>query len=731
MSNAPLGPTALSRAVELHSAGRLEAAGEIYESVLRDAPTNVPVITQLGLLRLQQRRERDAAALFARAIELAPNAAEPHAWQGELLRQQKRFDEAIQAFHRALRARRDYAPAWFNLGLAYAESGRTREARLSWADFLRLRPGDARVRRELGLLAFDHREFGEALKWFGQCLELDPTNVNARCDVAATHLRMRQWAPAQLTLQPVSGAANTNARVALLLGQALFGLGQIADSVPYLQMAHALDPASVDAAYDLALAHERLGNLESAIRGFTAAIELAPSKSEYLASLATAELNLGLVDSAIEHYRRAVDMNPASSEIHSALLMALHYTAPDHDAIFDEHRRWAERHAGCIPASAASFPNVRDPMRRLRVGYVSPRFAHGPLGHFFLPVLRAHDRQQIEVVCYTLSEEHDHVTTEMQRLADKWRDCATCSDDELQRVIRADSIDILVDMAGHCPGHRLGVFARRSAHIQGSWLDYDDTTGIPAMDFYLSDFRLTPPGGGQRFTESVICPAPVRAPYWPTTNLPKAGELPAHARGFVTFGCMNRVSKLSAATIAAWSRILAQLPGSRLILQATAFSSQEPRSAIAKRFADHGIDSERLTFRPFSDEASMLRTYQQIDVTLDPFPYNGCNITCDSLSMGVPVITLEGSTLCGRHGFALLSACGLEDWVTRSESEYIDRAVSAARGLGELAELRRELPRRFLRSPICDGKNFSAAVEAEFRRLWTSWCDGASDQRVI
>lgn len=407
--------------------------------------------------------------------------------------------------------------------------------------------------------------------------------------------------------------------------------------------------------------------------------------------------------------------------------MALHYARPDHESIFAEHRLWAARHAAVTPTAAASFGNERSPDRKLRIGYLSPRFGAGPLAHFFLPVLHAHDRREVEIICYIVAEHSDAITERMRGLADIWRDVAWASDAELLAIIKADEVDILVDMAGHCPGNRLTLFAQRGTPVQVSWLDYDDTTGVPAVDVYLSDARLTPPGGGQMFSERVAFPWVVRAPHSHVAAVPDAGPLPCLRRGHLTFGCINRLSKIGPAVVATWSRILHGLPDARLLLQASAFASEEPKDVVRRRFMNHGIATERLDLRPFTDEATMLRAYREIDIALDPFPYNGCNTTCDALSMGVPVLTLEGTTLCGRHGVALLASCGLTSWITASTDAYVGRAMSAAADIEALSELRIELPRRFRAAPVCDAKCFTEALERLYRELWQDWCASADE----
>lgn len=712
----------LQRALELHSRGDFDAAAAHYEAILKVSPNDIRLITQLGVLRLQQGHLGDASGWLDRALELGPLTPEPNAWKGELLRRQGECTQAIPHFHRALRARRDYAPAWFNLGLAYRDADRPDEARRAWLDFLRLRPNDRRVRRELGLLAFDRREYPEALQWFREQLALEPGELTAACDVASTHLRMRNWDAAYELMKASVTPSQSSARASLLLGQALFGQGRIAESVVHLAEAHAADADNVDAAFDLGLAHDRLANLQSAIRCFKAAMTLAPDRANIVAALAVAELNLGNLEESISHHRKAVELDRSSPSLHSALLMAMHYVRIDPKEMLLEHQEWAKRHASFEALTPSDFLNAPDPDRKLRIGFLSPRFANGPLAHFFLPVLRALDRTRFSAFCYMVSDAHDSATGAMRALCDAWRDVHALSDVDLTEAIRNDQVDVLFDMAGHTPGNRLAVFARRAAPIQISWLDYDDTTGVPAMDYYLSDPYLTPPSGSQLFTETVIRPASVRAPHAHMIPVPPPGPLPLLSRGYVTFGCINRISKIGPEVVATWSAILRATPGARLLLQAAAFSSIEPADTLRERFASHGISRDRLDLRPFSDESAMLRVYQEIDVALDPFPYNGCNTTCDALSMGVPVVTLEGTSLCGRHGTAILAACRLREWIAQTNEAYIERACRAVADKEHLSKLRATLPDRFRQSLLCDNRGFVNRFEATIVQLWSSWC---------
>jgi len=370
-----------------------------------------------------------------------------------------------------------------------------------------------------------------------------------------------------------------------------------------------------------------------------------------------------------------------------------------------------------------AFPNERDRERPLAVGYVSPRFCAGPLERFFLPLLAAHDRSRVRVTCYATSSARDRTTELMRARADDWQDVGRLSDQALVERIRSDRIDVLVDLVGHCPGNRLRALARRGAPVQVTWLDYIDTTGLRAIDYLLTDALHSPLVDAQRYVERLMRMPDTRFCYAPISPLPSLPSRTAH-RPF-TFGCFNRLSKIGPNVIAAWSHILLRAPQCRLTLKAAAFEARSTCESVLNRFSAHGVASTRIDLRPFTSAPQMMQEYADVDVVLDPFPYNGATTTCDALAMGLPSVTLAGATMAGRQGEAILTACGLADWVARTPNDYVERALKAAdAGLGGPQE-RDELRQRFLASPLCDAPRFARALEALYRKAWRRWCDDA------
>jgi predicted O-linked N-acetylglucosamine transferase (SPINDLY family) len=342
--------------------------------------------------------------------------------------------------------------------------------------------------------------------------------------------------------------------------------------------------------------------------------------------------------------------------------------------------------------------------------------------HFFAePILTAHDHQQFEVFCYSAALVGDEVTARLKAVADHWRDVGYKTDAQIAEMVREDRIDILVDLAGHIGENRLLVFARKPAPVQVTYIGYQNTTGMSAMDYRLTDERSDPSG----LTDSFYSEQLVRLPrsffcYRPPDVAPAITPLPAQETGHVTFGAFNSLAKTTPQAITAWLQVLARVPGSRLLILA-------PRGGHLERIVrasagQQDIDPKRIELcdrRPLHEYLQLL---QQADIGLDPFPFNGHTTTCDSIWMGVPVVMLEGNTYASRFGGSVLANVGLEHLITRSVRQYVDAAENLAGDLIALAKLRGELRGRMSNSPLLDFPGFTRNVEQAYRQMWRAWC---------
>jgi len=509
------------------------------------------------------------------------------------------------------------------------------------------------------------------------------------------------------------------------LGLTYRALGRAEDAESAFSEAARLAPEDAAAFVYLGnLAHER-DALDDAVRHYQRAVKIAPDNPGIRYNLALTYLARGEADAAVAEFRRVLERDPAHGDARSSLLFALtfcHGLPPGE--VEREHRDWADRFAEPLPRRQ-SFANDPDPERLLRVGYVSADFFGHVAAPFIQPLLVHADPAHFQVFCYSNSNQPgpqgDPAT------AVTWREIAHLDDEAAAARIEEDAIDLLVDLSGHTRGNRLLVFARKPAPVQITYLGYPNTTGMSAMDYRITDHFADPPGPGDaRYRERLL-----RLPHslWCFQPPGAAAAVPApRAAGGITFGSMNNIVKLQPPLIELWARILREVPDSRLVLATIPAGSARQR--LLDVFAAHGVAAARVTFYNRLPQERFRALHREIDVALDAFPCNGGGTTCESLWLGVPVLTLCGEIFQSRAGLSLLSAVGMRECIAASGDEYVARALALARDPEKLQRMRAALPAQFARSPLVDGAGFVRNLEAAYRQVWRAWCTAREAARA-
>lgn len=557
----------------------------------------------------------------------------------------------------------------------------------------------------------------EAVVRYRRSLELNP-------DFAGAHLNLGNVliSTGELTL------ATESYRTAVGLRpdwpEAWFGLGCALERIPSPERAveayaKALefDPAHAKAAANLAGLLSSLGDARKARAVVAESMRRHPDDIPLLLAQAEIEKQLGECEAAAAAYKRALDIEPDDFAVRSSYLFALNFLDDIAvDALLTEHRKYGAILArGIAPVTRPSRNNSG---RRLKIGYVSPDFRRHSVSCFIEPVLKYHDRSAVDVHCYYNHDTRDEITERFETLADHWLDIAGLDDADVARRIAADGVDILIDLAGHTNGNRLGVFARRPAPIQFTWLGYLCTTGVEAIDFRLCDAQTDPPGRAEAWqTEK-----PVRLPnaqwcYQPQVSPPQPGALPRLANGYWRFGSFNQASKLNTRLLNTWARLLAAIPDSHLRFVGITHAVMEEK--IRAIFAAQGVAGDRLEIVGRIPIDTYFSHYREIDIALDSLPYNGATTTCDALLMGVPVATVAGDRAIARGGVSLLGAVGLTDWIAESPDELIAMCRTHTQDPERIASLRATLPATMRASALMDGPRFARDLEAVFRSAWS------------
>ncbi|QDT51886.1 TPR repeat-containing protein YrrB [Symmachiella dynata] len=752
-------PVTIQAAVALHQAGAWDRAAQAYEQILTADPQNVDALHLTGVIAHQRGEYEDAIQWIQRALQLRPRNATFHNNLGNALQAVGRYDAAEQHFQTALEISPQSVDARFNLGALRQEQGQWNAALAEFAAVVRQQPGMAKAYHRLGmifkrqgqlaeaerclsealvhdpnfdeaalLLAKTHRAAGrtdEALQQFQRLCAKSPQQIDAHFELAATLLDCGRFDEAIVQLSNVIQRAPDHARAHHHLGVAHLRRLHLIEAEVCFREAVRLRPDFAMAHNSLgSLLHER-GELSAAADCFSESIRLLPQAAEPRANLAGILQLQGRPTEAIAAYRSALQIDDSSARIHSNLLMTLHYD-PEQSAeeIFEEHQRWSRRHV--VPTAAA--PRLKNnPLqsRPLRIGYLSADFRAHSVASFIEPLLKSHDRRSVHVSCYSDVTAPDDVTVRLKAHADTWRDVQGKTDQEVLKMIVDDEIDILVDLAGHTGGNRLLVLAQRAAPVQITHLGYGGTTGIPAIDYRLTDVVADPPGESRRHVEELAYLRNGIFCYAPPLNAPPVAPAPCLENGYVTFGSFNNLAKINSSVVKLWAAILHDIPTSRLFMKSHSFLDAATREDFLRMFSQHGINPARLDL--LGQVATLrehLDLYGRIDIALDSFPYTGATTTCESLWMGVPVVTLRGHQYVGRLSASLLTQIGCPELIAETPQAYQEIACTLAEDLPRLGNVRPQLREQMAQSPVCDAANAAREMETLYRDMWQRWCRG-------
>lgn len=680
-------------------------------------PDNSDIAYEIGVMRLGIGDPGGAVEAFRRVLEFCPDhdgGSFNLAWA---LRQTGALDAAVTQYQRLLERRPEQAAAWLNLGNILLEQARLEPAEAalrcglavaaddaglltslaeclfrqgdadaaiaSWRQALTVSPGHLAASCKLGsALASLHRP-DEAVDIYEAALESHPDDTTLLYNLATTHVEARQTAPAQAVLQRLLAVAPRMALAWNAQGALHLNNGNPTVAEPALRQAVALDPT-------LAAAHNNLAK----------ALTLA-----------------GQQDEARIHFSQALRLDPDNAAIHSNLLFLLrHLPNLDPDEVFAEHCRYG-RHQQELAGPVPPFPS-RAPGNRLRIGYVSPDFCDHAVTMFFEPVLDGHDREHFEIFCYHTSNRRDAVTQRLRQRAEHWRSIAHLSADAAAALIRADGIDVLVDLAGHTAGNGLPIFARKPAPIQATWLGYPGTTGLDRMDYRLTDLSVDDPESTARqHTERLAflpCGAVFRPPVWS----PDVIAPPCLDNGHVRFGSFNKLGKVNDEVMDTWAAILRQLPTARMLVVAPDADRPVVLERLYRDFTRRGVDPSRLDIRGLMGLAEFLDAVASVDIALDPFPYSGGSTSILTLWMGVALISMDGAEAHERTTSLLLRSVGAAELVATSTADYVGNAVALAGDKRRLVALRASLRPHLMVSTLLDETELVADLEGLYRQ----WC---------
>ncbi|WP_407049590.1 tetratricopeptide repeat protein [Methyloraptor flagellatus] len=685
-------------------------------------------------VRAYQTGDLERAEAAARAVLAGdPASADAHQLRGVIAYRRGNYAAACESLVKAIHERPDVAEYYSNLGAALRLAGRLAEGEQAHRRAIALDPNNATARANLANVMRVERRFVEAEEAYRAALQIDPARAEVWRSLAQTLQDQGKFAEAEIAFRNAIDKEPGNFEIWNDLGVLLMAMERNAESFDAYQKAITLKPDYGIAQGNLSALLLRNGKMVMAEGAARRAHELQPYQYRWLANLGTALQGQCKFEAAEATFRKALAMRPNYVVGYGNLLFCRNYRPDlDAEAIAAEFRAFNEAIGKPLMPAEVRYDNDPDPERRLRVGYLSPDFRHHSVSYFSEPLISAHDKRAVELFLYAEVPLADEYTQRFKGYADHWRSTVGLDDEQLAALIRRDRIDVLVDLGGHTSSSRILVMARKVAPVQvAQMVGHGTTSGLSAIDAFLADEALVPPGAERYFAEEVIRLPRIPLAYRPPAGMPEPTAPPVLTNGHITFGCFSRLERINDRVIEVWARILERVPGSKLVLNSKPLTEKAYRERLIKRFARHGVTKDQLSLVYTSPQPKTWAAYGEIDIALDPFPHNAGTTTIEALWLGVPVVSILDRPPVGRFGASILGAVGLEDWVAADVDAYVDRAVEAATDIEALTELRAGLRARFLASPLADEPGLARTIEGAYRDLWRRWCATVSDAGAL
>jgi len=721
--------------VVLAEQGKLDEAIAFYRRAIELKPDYAESHNNLGNALNMRGQPTEAVAEYRRALEIKPDYPEVHNNLGNVFREAGQLDEAVAAYRRAVQFNAEFAKAYNNLAGTLVEQGRIADAIAACHRALEIQPDYPEAYNNLGNALRETGELDEAMAAYRHAIQLKPDCAEA-CNNLGVALNERG--------QPEEAVAACHRALEIRpeypqacnsLGNALNNLGRFDEAMVAYRRATQLDGNYAAAYSNLGVALAKEGKLDEAVAAYRRALTINPEGAHAQSNLGNALKDQGKIDEAIAAFQRAHELVPKDAGVHSNLVFSLYlHPSMSQAAILAEHERWNRQYGEPAKRSIRPHANDRNPERRLRIGYVSPDLFDHVVGRNLVPLFQCHEEREFDIICYSSVIKPDSLTETFRRRAGLWRDITGVSDQAVADMIRADGVDILVDLSQHSAGNRLPLFAHWPAPVQVSFAGYPATAGVEAIRYRISDKYLEcGMRNGSPVHQPPLVPSAASAEcemeqvflidsFWcydPCGMDVPVSEVPAQAKGWVTFGSLNNFCKINDEVLKLWARVLRESKEARLILLSPAGSH---RQRVTELFTKEGIDVGRVEFVGTRARQAYLELYRGLDIALDPFPYNGHTTSLDALWMGVPVVSLARESSVSRAGMSQLSNLGLRELVAFSENDYVEIATRLAHDLPRLAELRRTLRARMEASVLMDAKRFAQNIETAYRAMWRRWC---------
>ena len=672
-----------------HKKGELDQAETVFREILKIAPDHPGALHFLGVIARQCGKLESAIKLIKKAVEVSPNYHTAYNNLGQTYRDMGDIDKAKEAFNRAIDENPKYALAHFNLAL----------------------------------IAIDQRKFEGAISLLKISAKLEPRHTQTHLEIGKIFARDGEKYNAQIALKTVLKLESRHTEARCLLAQIIMSISKLDDALKEYEIVLKQEPTNISALNGIGRIHNKKGQFKLSLESLYKAFQIDKNNTETLTNLGNTLQSIGDIDTASEYFIRVIELAPNAIFAEKCLLFItlnnLNYT---HDEFFDLHIKLRGRHDKPQFANKSFPARIKDPNKKIKLGYLSSDFRTHVVSLNMLPLIMNHDHEQFEIYLYSHSKNDDRITKALSDASDHFEFVNAMNDEELANLIEEHKIDVFVTLAGRFDENRPLVSTYRPAPIQVSFHDCA-TSGLDAMDYYLTDSVIHPLNTEEKFTEHLYR-LPTYYQYPIHSGLPPINDAPAIQNGYITFCCFNKPEKIGEEVIKLWGAVLQAIPNSRLLLKYFShYSEPLMRERTIERFRRQNISEDRLILNAATDtRLDHLTVYHQADIALDPFPFNGATTTFEALTMGVPVITLTGDHFVSRVATSLVTHVGRSDFAADSYDQYISIAKDLANNIDNLNLIRRSLRQQLHESSLCNGAEYAKNVEMAFRSMWKTWC---------
>nr|VDC72860.1 unnamed protein product [Brassica rapa] len=765
--------------------GRLVEAAESYQKALMADASYKPaaeclaiVLTDLGTSLKLAGNTQEGIQKYYEALKIDPRYAPAYYNLGVVYSEMMQYDSALGCYEKAALERPMYAEAYCNMGVIYKNRGDLEMAITCYERCLAVSPNFEIAKNNMAIALTDlgtkvklEGDVSQGVAYYKKALYYNWHYADAMYNLGVAYGEMLKFDMAIVFYELAFHFNPHCAEACNNLGVLYKDRDNLDKAVECYQMALSIKPNFAQSLNNLGVVYTVQGKMDAAasmiekailanptyaeafnnlgliplfclvpyVRSLLSFFSFFPGASWCLVSVLTSswcDSNVGVlyrdagnITAAIDAYEECLKIDPDSRNAGQNRLLAMNYINEGlDDKLYEAHRDWGWRFTRLHP-QYTSWDNLKDPDRPIIIGYISPDFFTHSVSYFIEAPLTHHDYTKYKVVVYSAVVKADAKTF---RFRDKvlkkggvWKDIYGIDEKKIASMVREDKIDILVELTGHTANNKLGTMACRPAPLQVTWIGYPNTTGLPTVDYRITDSLADPPDTKQKQVEELVRLPECFLCYTPSPEAGPVCPTPALSNGFVTFGSFNNLAKITPKVLQVWARILCAVPNSRLVVKCKPFCCDSIRQRFLTTLEQLGLESKRVDLLPlilFNHDH--MQAYSLMDISLDTFPYAGTTTTCESLYMGVPCVTMAGSVHAHNVGVSLLSKVGLGHLVAKNEDEYVQLSVDLASDITALLKLRMSLRDLMAGSPVCNGPSFAVALESAYRSMWRKYCKG-------